>query len=155
MVSQPIDETHRVDLHGNTRPEVRPQNDRGRVADGFPMEHMLLQLRRPPELEQALQQFIDELHTSGSPNFHNWLTAAEFGARFGPAEQDVATVANWLQSYGLKVNVIYPSDMVIDFSGTAGQVRNAFQTDIHHLEVKGAKHIANTSDPSIPASLAP
>ena len=45
--------------------------------------------------------------------------------------------------------------MVIDFSGTAGQVREAFHTEIHHLDVNGIKHIANMSDPRIPAALAP
>jgi subtilase family serine protease len=43
----------------------------------------------------------------------------------------------------------------MDISGTAGQVREAFHTEIHHLEVKGVKHIANMSDPQIPAALAP
>jgi len=155
MVSQPIDESQRVALHGNTRPEVRPENDRGRVPDTLPMAHMLLQLRRPPELEQALRQFIDELHTSDSPNFHHWLTAKEFGERFGPAEQDLSTITHWLESYGFRVNVVYPSGMIIDFSGTAGQIRSAFQTEIHRLDVRGEKHVANTSDPRIPAALAP
>jgi subtilase family serine protease len=43
--------------------------------------------------------------------------------------------------------------MVIDFSGTAGQVQRAFHTEIHHLDVKGEKHIANISNPQIPAAL--
>jgi hypothetical protein len=155
LVSENIDEGHRVTLHGNTRPEARAENDRGAVADDFPLEHVLLQLQRPPELEKALQLFIDELHTPASPNFHQWITAEEFGARFGPAKQDLDTITRWLESHGFKVNVVYPSSMVIDFSGTAAQVRNAFQTEIHHIEVQGAKHIANTNDPQIPAALAP
>src|SRR6266481_311257 len=116
---------------------------------------MLLQLQLPSELENALQQFIDELHTPDSSNFHRWITAQEFGVRFGPAKQDLDTVTRWLESHEFKVNVVYPSGMVIDFSGTAAQVRNAFQTEVHHLEIKGEKHIANTSDPRIPAALAP
>jgi len=44
--------------------------------------------------------------------------------------------------------------MVIDFSGTAGQVRTAFHTEIHNLVVNGKNHIANISDPQIPAALA-
>ena len=31
----------------------------------------------------------------------------------------------------------------IDFSGTAGQVRNTFQTEIHNLDVNSERHIAN------------
>ena len=38
---------------------------------------------------------------------------------------------------------------------SAGRVRSAFHTEIHNLEVAGQKHIANMSDPKIPAALAP
>jgi uncharacterized protein YceK len=154
LITQKIDETHRVPLAGNTRPETKAANDRGSVAVDFPMEHMFLQLKRPPEQDQALQEFIHEQQTEGSSNFHRWITAQEFGERFGLARQDLDAITSWLQSHGFKLNVVYPSGMVIDFSGTAGQVREAFQTEIHHLEVKGEKHIANMSDPRIPAALA-
>src|SRR2546422_701175 len=154
-ITQSINEMDRVVLQGNTHPEARLANDHGAVANDFVMEHMLLQLKRSPEQELALQQFIDELHTKGSPNFHHWLTAAEFGESFGLSQQDLDAITAWLESYGFKINVVYPSGMLIDFSGTAGQVRKAFQTEIHHVEVKGEKHIANFSDPRIPAALAP
>ena len=45
--------------------------------------------------------------------------------------------------------------MMIDFSGNAGQVRNAFHTEIHNLNVNGVAHIANMYDPRIPAALSP
>jgi subtilase family serine protease len=44
---------------------------------------------------------------------------------------------------------------VIDFSGNAGQVRNAFHTTIHSVNVNGVHHIANFGDPQIPEALAP
>src|SRR6267143_1243999 len=154
-VNQGIDEINRVTLGGNTHPEARPANDRGAVANDFAMQHMLLQLKRSPEQELAVQQFVDELHTAGSPNFQHWLTAEEFGERFGLAKPDLDAVTGWLQSHGFRVNVVYPSGMLIDFSGTAAQVRKAFQTEIHHLQVRGEKHIGNMNDPRIPAALAP
>jgi hypothetical protein len=154
QVVQAIQESDRIALHGNVRPEAQPANDRGRVADTLPLEHMLLQLKRSPEQEKALQQFIDELHTKSSPNFHHWLSASEFGERFGLAPADLDAVTAWLESHGLRVNVVYPSGMLIDFSGTAGQVRAAFQTEIHYIEAKGERHIANMSNPRIPAALA-
>jgi subtilase family serine protease len=155
LIKQSIDESHRITLHGNTRPEARAENDRGIVSEDLNLTHMLLQLRRSPDLEESLQQFIDELHTPGSKNFHNWITAQEFGARFGTASQDLDKIVAWLESHGFRVNVVYPSGMLIDFSGTAGQVHRAFQTELHHLEVQGEMHIANVRDPSIPAALAP
>ncbi len=154
-ITQGIDEMDRVALAGNTHPEARPANDRGPVASNVQMDHMLLQLKRSPEQELALQQFLDELHTKGSPNFHQWLTAQEFGEKFGLAKPDLDVVTGWLESHGFRVNVVYPSGMLIDFSGTVAQVRAAFQTEIHHLVVKGEKHLGNVSDPRIPAALAP
>src|SRR5215467_3753307 len=155
LVIQQIDENRRVFLRGNTRPEANFSNDRGPVADTLRLEHMLLQLNRPAEQEEALQQFLSELQTQGSPNFHNWITAQEFGERFGEAQSDLDAISGWLRSHGFEVNVIYPSGVLIDFSGTAGQVRKAFQADVHFLEVNGEKHIANMNDPRIPAALAP
>ena len=45
--------------------------------------------------------------------------------------------------------------MSIRFSGTAGQVESTFHTEMHNLSVKGEAHIANMTDPQIPAALAP
>jgi hypothetical protein len=143
-----------VTLRGNTRPEANAKNDRGRVSDDLTLNHMMLQLRRSPEQEQALQQFINDLHDHTSPLFHHWITAAEFGQRYGVPPADIARVTDWLQSEGFKVNLVYPNQMVIDFTGSAGQIRQAFHTEIHHLLVDGQAHIANMSDPQIPAGLA-
>jgi len=155
LITQSIDEGSRVQLEGNRRPEANAQNDRGPVADDMPMEHLLLQLKRSPEQEKALQQFIDELHTMGSPDFHQWISAQEFGQRFGLAQQDLDTVTRWLESHGFLVNLVYPSGTLIDFSGTAGQVQEAFLTEIHELDVRGVKHFANMQNPQIPAALSP
>lgn len=155
QITQVVDEARRVTLGGNTRPEAKPKNDRGPVDDNFPMEHMLLLLRRSPDQESELDRFIEDLHDQSSPIFHQWIKAREFGERFGVSQQDRDAIKSWLQLHGLKVNVDYPNGLVIDFSGTAGQVREAFHTEIHNLEVKGVKHIANVSDPQIPEAFVP
>src|SRR5580704_841683 len=58
LISQPTNESKLVRLRGNTRPEARAEYDRGRVDDSLPLDHMLLQLKRGPELEQELDQYI-------------------------------------------------------------------------------------------------
>lgn len=156
LITQSINESVSVTLAGNTRPEAQNlANDRGIVPDSLPMDHMFLQLRRPAAQQQAAQALIDQLHDPNSPNYHHWLSAAEIGARFGPAQSDIQTITAWLQQQGFTVNTVYPNRMVIDFSGTAGQVRTAFHTEIHNLSVDGVAHIANMTDPQIPAALAP
>ena len=155
LISGRIDETRLHAIAGNTRPEANPQNDRGLVPEDLPMDHVLLQLQRSAPQEQAVQQFIESLQDTASPNFHKWLTAAEFGERFGAAQSDLDAISAWLQSHGLTVNSVYPNGMLIDFSGTAGQIRAAFHTEIHYLQVNGQTHLANMSDPRIPEALAP
>jgi hypothetical protein len=122
-------QTTRVDLNGmfrlagNTRPEANAENDRGKVPDSFAMPHMLLQLQRSPEREQTLRNFMEQQQDSTSPNFHRWLTAIQFGQIYGPSPRDIETVSEWLSSSGFTVNTVYPSGMLLDFSGTAGQGR--------------------------------
>src|SRR5579863_95944 len=155
LIHDRVDETRLVTLAGNTRPEVIAENDLGAVSDDFALNHMTLQLKRSPQQEQAVVQFIAELHDPQSPNFRKWLTADEFGARYGLAESDIQTISGWLESHGFVVNTVYPNGMVIDFSGNAGQVRGAFRTSIHYLNVEGVRHFANVSDPQIPEALGP
>lgn len=150
-----IDESDLVTLANNTRPEATAANDRGRVADSFPLDHMLLQLKRSPEQEAALESLIGRLHDASSPDFHRWLTPQQFAASWGVAKSDVDTVSAWLSSHGFTVNGTPASGMTIDFSGNAGLVREAFHTEIHNLDVHGVSHFANMSDPQIPAALAP
>ena len=154
MITRAIDDHQRVVLKGNTRSAATPANDRGRVSDGLVMDHLLLQLQRSPEAEQAVQQYTDDLQNPASSNFHRWLTPAQFGQRFGAAQVDIDKIANWLESQGFVVNQVYPSNLLIDFSGTAGQVSHAFAAEIHNLETNGEAHIGNMTDPDIPAALA-
>ncbi len=156
LITQPVNDGNLVGLAGNTRPEAKnPANDRGRVDDAMPMPHLMLQLRRPAAQEEALAKLIDQLHDPNSPNYHHWLNANQIGAQFGPAASDIAAATTWLTQHGFTVDTVYPNGMAIEFSGTAGQVRSAFHTEIHHLSVNGAAHVANTTDPQIPAALAP
>jgi uncharacterized repeat protein (TIGR01451 family) len=155
QITAPVDNSQPVRLRGNTRPEANARNDRGLVPDTLGMEHMQLLLKRTHEREAALQQYIKELHDRASPNFHRWLSAAQFAQRFGLAQQDLAAITGWLRQQGFVVNMVYPSTMVLDFSGTAGEVLRAFHSEIHFLDVGGTRHIANMSDPAIPAALTP
>ena len=150
-----IDESNLVQLTGQTHPLAVPKYDAGAVEDGFLMPHMFLQLRRGAEQEEALERSIDERQDPYSASYHQWLTAEDLGRNFGPAQGDVETISQWLSSHGLQVNSISKNGLTMDLSGTAGQVREVFHTEIHKYVVNGTQHIANVSDPLIPAALAP
>lgn len=154
-IAGPVNESDLVQLTGNTHPLAMRKFDRGAVSDSLPMEHMYVVLRRTPQQEAALERLTAALTDPHSAHYHKWLTADELGQKFGPAREDIDTVVGWLSSHGFQVNAVHKSGLTIDISGTAGQVRDAFHTEIHHYNVNGEHHIANASDPKIPAALAP
>ncbi len=154
-IIQAIDETRLVTLHGNVHPLAQARYDRGAVPDSFPADRVLLLLSRPVEREAALQEFITDVHLRGSASYHQWLTPLEYGRRFGPADSDIQTAVNWLKSQGFNVKRVAKSKQFIEFSGTAGQLRNAFRTETHQYDVEGETHYANANEISIPAALAP
>jgi hypothetical protein len=151
----PIDESQLVTLKGNTSPRANAKNDRGSVSPGLILPDLTLVLSRSPEQEAAFEAFISGQYDSSSPDYHQWLTPAEIGEQFGPAQADIATVTGWLTSRGFAIKSIAPDRMTIRFSGAAAQVESAFHTEIHNLSVNGAPHYANMSDQQIPAALAP
>jgi hypothetical protein len=153
LITQRIDSSKRVELPGNVRPEIGTAFDLGEVADSFALSHMTLVLRRPAERQAELDQFITALHDPHSPNYHHWLTPTEFGARYGLAQEDLKTISSWLRSSGFAVHTIQPSGVMIEFSGSAGQLRKHFGVEIHRLNVQGVEHFANVNTPQIPVSL--
>jgi hypothetical protein len=154
LITQAIDDNALVTLGGNTRPEAIPANDRGAVSDTLSLNHMMLQLRRLPEQEAALDRLIEAQQDPVSPYYRHWLDAAQIGTEYGLAASDMAKLTGWLERHGFRVNFVYANGLVIDFSGTAGQVREAFHTQLHRLDVDGQPHLANFSDPQIPAAFA-
>jgi hypothetical protein len=152
-IAGPIDENQLVTLKGNTHPAAIAKNDRGPVSARLPMSDLVLVLSRSAEQQAAFDAYIESEYDSGSPNFHQWLTPDQIGQRFGPAQTDLDTLSSWLTGHGFQISEIGKDHMTIRFSGTAGQVENAFHTQIHNLQVNGAAHIGNMTDPQIPAAL--
>ena len=142
-----------VVLRGNIHPLARAEFDRGAAPDDLPQQRMLLLLRRSDAQESALEQLLQEQQTKFSPNYHEWVSPEEFGLRFGPSNSQVQSVTSWLKNNGFQVNRISKGGNVIEFSGTAGQVRTAFRTQIHKYSIRGQEHWANSSDPQIPAAI--
>jgi subtilase family serine protease len=150
-----IDENNVVTLRGNTHPLARAENDRGEAPGSLPTQRMLLVLKRSRDQESALESLLEQQQDASSPNFHKWLTPQQFGEQFGPADQDIQAITEWLQSHGFQIGRVSNGRTVIEFSGNANQVQQAFHTTIHQYEVNGKLYWANSSDPQIPSALTP
>jgi len=154
-IVNPIDEKHLVTLKGFTAPLANAKNDRGAAPDDMQLDRMHLVLKRSASQDAALGQLIGELHRPGSASYHKWLTPEQFGKQFGPSDEDVATVSSWLSSHGFSVTKVNPGKQTIEFAGNVAQFRSAFHAQVHKYEVNGETRHSVSSDPQIPAALAP
>ena len=125
----------------------------GAVSDGLHLD-MYLQLKRSPAQELAAQQFVESLTDRTSPNFHKWITAAEYGQRFGRRAEDIATISAWLNRMVLR-SMAFPAQYGDRFLRNGRPGTEALHTEIHNLVVAGKQYFANMNDPQIPSALLP
>jgi subtilase family serine protease len=152
-ILQPIDKSQMVQLRGNVHPLTRVGTDLGRLNGATQLKNVTLIFNQSASQKAALQALIEQQRDPSSPNYHKWLTPAEYGARFGMSQDDLNKVTDWLKSQGFAVNSISNSRTRLAFSGSVAQVESAFQTEFHRYKVDGEMHLANATDPSVPAAL--
>jgi subtilase family serine protease len=124
VLSGTVDDSVRVTIAGSKHPLAQSRFDVGAVDPTTRFNRMLLVLAPSPQHEKELQSLLDSQQDKSSPNYHHWLTPQEFGQKFGPAPQDLATVKSWLVQHGFSVEAVAQSGRWIQFSGTAAR-RNA------------------------------
>lgn len=152
QVKSEIDESRLVTLAGNTHPLAQRRYDLGPASTSG---RMLVVLKRTAQQEEALQQLLREQKDPTSPNFHKWLSAEDFGQRFGIGDSDLAAVTDYLQQKGLTINSVSKGRMSIEAVGSSEQVSEAFHTHIHSYAVGANQFFANDQDPQIPQALSP
>lgn len=133
-------------------------NDANFVAPVPPdqaMGQMTLVLARDPARETAFEKLLDDQQNPGSPLYHRWLTSNEIGARYGLTDDELDTVKGWLESQGLHVAWVAAGRNFIAFTGSAGDVSRAFQADLNYYDVNGERRISISTDPMLPAEVAP
>src|SRR6266849_6697138 len=100
--------------------------------------------------QPALKQMLGELQDPASPRYRQWLTPAEFDARFGRTPAEVQAVRKWLESQGFTVTKTSAREIVA--SGTVAHAESAVATKI--ASSGDGRFYGNISDPLIPPQFA-
>ena len=101
----------------------------------------------------ALDAFLVAQGQKSSPSYHQWLTPAEFGARFGADAAQIAAVRAFVESQGLRVTSVTASGVRMTVHGTATQMESAFAPALHAYTAGSVSGFANTAVPAIPPGL--
>jgi subtilase family serine protease len=100
-----------------------------------------------------LEKLLADQQEPSSPSYHKWLTPDEFTGRFGPTDAQIEKVSNWIKRKGFVVDSADAATRTITFSAKVAHVEQAFGVKI--AANKDGSIYANTSDPVIPADIAP
>jgi len=136
-------------------PQVEAQLDAGPMPAATRLTGISIVFNRSAAQQADLDALLIAQQNPASPLYHQWLTPDQFAARFGMAQSDINKVQLWLQQQGFSIDYTARSRNMIRFSGTVGQVQQAFQTQMHFYTVNGTKHFAPTSVLSVPSAIAP
>jgi hypothetical protein len=147
-----------VTLAGHTPPQVL--DGRATYIGHYEPSQMLrlaVVLAVPHPVEE--QQFLEDIQNKQSPLFHQFLSAEEWNARFGPSAENEQVVVNWAQSHGLTVTHRYNNRLVVDLEAQSGVIEKALNLTINHyqLPAEGSSEArivySNDRNPSLPENL--
>lgn len=153
-ITQRVDPARIRAVQGQVHPLAGARFDQGAVDPALRMNSMMVMLRPSAAQQNDLDRLLADQQNPSSPLYHQWLTPAAFGDRFGLSTSDLSQVVGWLAREGFAVRESAPGRNWIAFSGTASQVSRSLHTEIHRFQVEGETHFANITDPSVPESLA-
>ena len=108
-----------------------------------------------PRDPAALAAYARAVSTLGSPDYHQYLTPAAFGRRFGATTTQVDTVREALRARGLRPGAVSQGGLSISVSATAGQLERAFSVGLERVALHGrSSAITATAQPAFAAGAA-
>jgi subtilase family serine protease len=121
------------------------------------MLRLEITLTPPHPAEEA--QFLEEVQDRTSPLFHQFLSAEDWNARFGPSAGDEQAVVDWAVSQGLTITYRYSHRMAVDVEAQVGVIEKAFGVTIDKYRVAlpdgtlGPVKFSADRDPVLPPAL--
>ena len=103
-----------------------------------------------PDLAGA-KAYQQSQYDPSSPNYHHFLTPAQFDSMFGVPAATYDRVVSWLKSGGLTITQTTGSGDWVAATGTVAQLERLFSTQIDAYSAKGVSFVANTTAPLVPA----
>ncbi len=110
---------------------------------------MSLDIVLPLSDATGLTSFLADIYTPASPNFHQFLTVAQFTAKFGPSQADYDSVVAYAKANGLTVTGGSLDAMDVQVQGPVSAVEKAFNVKMQsYPRSTGGSFFAPDREPS-------
>lgn len=110
-----------------------------------------LSISLPWRNQQALTNLLQDIYSPASRNFRHYLTPQQFAEQFGPTSADYEAVAAFARAKGLTVTGRHPNRMILDVSGPAVAMEQAFHIKLltYHHPTEARDFYAPNAEPSL------
>ena len=128
-------------LRGQAQPAgLMPQSQRMNLS-------IVLPLRNQAELTSL----ISRLYDPSSPDYHRFLTGAQFAQQFAPTAEDYKAVVAFAQANGFTVGASPANRLVVPITGTVAQVQTAFNVrmGLYHHPTQNRLFYSPDREPSL------
>ena len=119
-------------LHGHVPPAVAALRPVERLPAA---QHLTLAIGLPLRNPDALTRLLADIYDPASPNYHQYLTPAQFTEQFGPTAQDYAALADFVRAKGMRVTGTHPNRVVLDVEGATADIETTF-----HVTLRSYQH---------------
>ncbi len=121
-------------------------------VDAAASKTLRIEIILKPRNSGQLAQLLQDQQDPGSLRYHQWLSSSEYDQRFGPTQDEIERITQWLQDSGFTHISADPRTFSIKFEATVGGAQAAF--GVHIKASADGRWFANLEDPAVPAALA-
>ncbi|MER8044596.1 S53 family peptidase [Streptomyces sp. NPDC094032] len=146
-----------ADKPGPQRIGATPKVPQGavRTADPAPGKALELSVVLEPRDPAALQRFVTEVSTPGSPRYRQYLGTGEFAKVFGAEPAAVERVRAELEAKGLTVGALEADGLTLPVTTTVAKAGKAFSTEFDGYRLAdGTSGLVNTTAPAVDGRVA-
>jgi len=118
-------------------------------AAGIIQFSIVLRLPHQKELEQRVAAMLDP----HSPQFHSFMSFADWKARYAPSDADMQAVSDWAKSQGFSEIHRFATNHILVVQGTIAQAQHAFGLSLNQYQLGTDTYYSNDRRPLIPPLL--
>jgi hypothetical protein len=105
----------------------------------------------PLRNREGLTNLLQRIYDPASPDYHHYLTPAEFAETFGPTKEDYEAAMAFAVAHGLAVTMTYSNRALFDAVGPVSNIESAFHVTLrtYRHPTENRMFYAPDSEPSL------